>query len=204
VVSQTEQHDLQRRDREAMLDFATAINAGVSKQLKRDACDDWCLFGTKGHVYALADHGQFYLFYSGSPYPYLEDSGGPRWAYAKKLLSFCRVHQDGDAEGFLRLDRLPTAAEGEIIRRVLGIHKRRPPPAHGFKSKPSQRAGLGEISAHLEQARETASDRLFKLLDLHDRGVALGDDEIDVARRNVMIARQALDQFDLTNNQRKA
>jgi hypothetical protein len=36
-------------------------------------------------------------------------------------------------EGFLRLDRLPTAAEGEIIRQVLGIHKRRPPPAAGFK-----------------------------------------------------------------------
>ena len=47
------------------------------------------------------------------------------WKNAKAKLAFCRVTQDGDWEGCLRLDRLPAAAEAEAIRDVLGIRKRR-------------------------------------------------------------------------------
>ena len=43
----------------------------------------------------------------------------------KKRLAFCRLTQDGDDEGCLHLDRLPTAAEAEAIRDDLGIRKRR-------------------------------------------------------------------------------
>ena len=39
-------------------------------------------------------------------------------------LAFCRVTQDGDDEGCLHLDRLPTAAEAELIREAVGIRKR--------------------------------------------------------------------------------
>ena len=34
------------------------------------------------------------------------------------------MSQDGDDEGTLRLDRLPTAAEAELIRDLIGIRKR--------------------------------------------------------------------------------
>ena len=40
-------------------------------------------------------------------------------------LTFCKVTQDGDWEGCLHLDRLPTADEAVVIREVLGIRKRR-------------------------------------------------------------------------------
>jgi hypothetical protein len=39
-------------------------------------------------------------------------------------LAFCEVTQDGDSEGCFRLHRLPTAAEAEEIRDILGIRKR--------------------------------------------------------------------------------
>ena len=47
-----------------------------------------------------------------------------RWKKTKRLLPG-KVSQDGDDEGTLRLDRLPTAAEAELIRDLIGIRKRR-------------------------------------------------------------------------------
>ena len=41
----------------------------------------------------------------------------------KGALKFAAVTQDGDEEGMLFLDRLPTAAEAEIIRSYLGVYK---------------------------------------------------------------------------------
>ena len=53
-----------------------------------------------------------------------EPSSRP-WKNAKARLTFCKVTQDGDWEGCLHLDRLPTADEAVVIREVLGIRKRR-------------------------------------------------------------------------------
>src|SRR5262249_49662252 len=47
------------------------------------------------------------------------------WTHTKKRLGFCKVTQDGDNEGCLRLFDLPTPDQAEIIRDVLGIQKRR-------------------------------------------------------------------------------
>ena len=47
-----------------------------------------------------------------------------RWKKAKRLLPG-KVSQDSNDEGTLRLDRLPTAAEAELIRDLIGIRKRR-------------------------------------------------------------------------------
>jgi hypothetical protein len=68
----------------------------------------------------------------------------------KSRLPFCRVHQNGDAEGFLGLDHLPTADEGEIIRRVLGIRKRL--PTHPYWLLPGTRkpGGNGPISGKID------------------------------------------------------
>jgi hypothetical protein len=44
---------------------------------------------------------------------------------ARAALKFAKVTQDGDGEGFLKIDRLPTEAEGHIIRDKLGIPKKR-------------------------------------------------------------------------------
>src|SRR6516164_7370696 len=44
---------------------------------------------------------------------------------ASMALAFCRIMQDGDDEGCLHLDRLPTPAEAVLIREALSIRKRR-------------------------------------------------------------------------------
>jgi hypothetical protein len=44
---------------------------------------------------------------------------------AEQRLNFCRLTQDGDDEGCLHLDRLPTKIEASAIREALGIRKRR-------------------------------------------------------------------------------
>jgi hypothetical protein len=47
------------------------------------------------------------------------------WTAAKKALSFAKVWNDGDEEGSLILDRLPTPSEATLIRRYVGVPKRR-------------------------------------------------------------------------------
>jgi hypothetical protein len=46
------------------------------------------------------------------------------WESAKKRLGFGKVTQDGDCEGSIVLDRLPSKAEASEIRDILGIPKR--------------------------------------------------------------------------------
>jgi hypothetical protein len=48
-----------------------------------------------------------------------------RWTNIKRRLAFCRITQDGDEEGCLHLDQLPTPADAVLIREALGIRKRR-------------------------------------------------------------------------------
>lgn len=49
------------------------------------------------------------------------------WSATKaKLATFCRVTQDGDQEGCLRLPNLPTPDQARLLCRVLGIRQRRP------------------------------------------------------------------------------
>ena len=71
--------------------------------------------GKAGKIYA---HGEgFYL--------YCDPGSARAWGFVKKALAFCRVTHDGEDDGFLFLDRLPTPAEGELIRDKLVIRKRR-------------------------------------------------------------------------------
>jgi hypothetical protein len=48
-----------------------------------------------------------------------------RWTNVKCRLAFCRLTQDGDDEGCLHLDRLPTPAEAVLIREALGKRRKR-------------------------------------------------------------------------------
>ena len=84
--------------------------------LRRDACGDYRINGKTGHIYA---DGDGYLLCV------MTDESKGRWTNVKKRLAFCHVTQDGDDEGCLHLDRLPTLAEADLIREALGIRKRR-------------------------------------------------------------------------------
>ena len=110
------------KQRPALLAFAAALNSSPMA-LRRDGCGDWSVNGRHGHVYAipgtLDEPGRegFLL--------YCADGSVRRWGATKKALGFARVTQDGAEEGLFFLDRLPTAAEAEVIRDRLGVRKRR-------------------------------------------------------------------------------
>jgi hypothetical protein len=59
-----------------------------------------------------------------------------RWTFIKRRLAafddLALVTQDGDDEGVIRLLRLPLAAEAAEIRRIIRLHRAKPPPVEGF------------------------------------------------------------------------
>jgi hypothetical protein len=100
--------------RPALLAFARAIGSRDAA-LRRDECGDWAINGRHGLV--LAAPGPSFLIYF---------SGAARgWTAAKAAMSFATVTQDGDIDGCLLLERLPTESEGATIREKLGIPKKR-------------------------------------------------------------------------------
>ena len=93
----------------------TALDASP-RALRRDACGDHAISGKSGHIFANGTGFMIYVSTNESP---------RRWSNVKQRLHFCSVSQDGDDEGCLRLDRLPTPEEASIIREAIGIRKRR-------------------------------------------------------------------------------
>jgi hypothetical protein len=106
-------------DRAHLDTFLTAIDASPIA-LGRPNCRGWVgdyqITGKLGHV--LADGAGFLLYVS-------TDESIRRWTNVKRQLSFCRLKQDGDDEGCLHLDRLPTEAEAAAIRNCLRIKRKR-------------------------------------------------------------------------------
>jgi hypothetical protein len=100
--------------------MVTALDASPTcfeRPVCRGFTGDWQITGKLGHV--LAD-GDGYLLYVST------EESARRWTNVKdRLISFCRLTQDGDDEGCLHLDRLPTPDGAAIIREALGIRKRR-------------------------------------------------------------------------------
>jgi hypothetical protein len=120
-------------DRAHLDTFLTAIDASPTA-LERPNCRGWVgeyqITGKHGHV--LAD-GAGYFLYATTPERDRRDPDGKirtygssrRWNNVKRQLIFARLIRDGDDEGVLRLDRLPTEAEAGAIRDCLGIRRRR-------------------------------------------------------------------------------
>jgi hypothetical protein len=86
-----------------------------------DGCGDWAIFGKLGHIFIDSD-GFLLCINTGE--------SARRWSNVKERLGFCRLTQDGDDEGCLHLDRLPTKIEASAIREALGIRKRRHGAGH--------------------------------------------------------------------------
>ena len=47
------------------------------------------------------------------------------WLNTKREMAFAKVMQDGDVDGCMLMSRLPTKPEAGVIRRRLGIPKKR-------------------------------------------------------------------------------
>jgi hypothetical protein len=85
--------------------------------LRRDECGDYRINGKSGHIYP--DGRGFLLCVS-------TGESLRRWTNVKaRLGGFCRLTQDGDDEGALHLDHLPSPTEATIIREALGIKPKR-------------------------------------------------------------------------------
>lgn len=83
----------------------------ISDSVEIDECGDPNIYGTKGKLFV----GEPFWFI------YIYDN----WVRTKKKLNFMIVSQDGDSEGILKLDRLPTSGESTIIRKTGGFTKKR-------------------------------------------------------------------------------
>jgi hypothetical protein len=83
------------------LDASEAILQRDPPIRDQDNTGDWAIYGSHGHIYP------------------------PRLWTSIKQSPFCKLTQDGDDEGCLHLDRLPTAVEAVAIRDAIGIRKRR-------------------------------------------------------------------------------
>jgi hypothetical protein len=95
-------------------EFAAALGSR-DIALRRDECGDPRINGRRGHIYAAPEG--FMLAVMGW--------SAQGWNKAKRALAFARVSQDGDDEGILILERLPTKSEAAVIRHYLGVAKRK-------------------------------------------------------------------------------
>jgi hypothetical protein len=102
-------------DNQTQVALVAALSAS-SLSLRRDECGAWRINGRRGHIYTWGDNETWVL--------YVRSGSARGWTLDKKRLGFCRVSQNGDTEGCLRLMGLPTAGQAEVIREVLGIRKR--------------------------------------------------------------------------------
>jgi hypothetical protein len=109
------------KQRAALIKLVSALGCREAA-LRRDECGDWRINGARGHIYAVASS----LTHPGAGFVvYVMAETARAWTYAQRALSFAKVIQDGDTEGGLFLDRLPTKDEAEAIRHYVGIPKRR-------------------------------------------------------------------------------
>lgn len=89
-----------------------ALSLDISEgRIKLDECGDWNIVGLRGKI--NTDTEFWYLL------PKLDS---PRkWNNTKKNLSWMEVHIDGDFEGILKSNRMPSRDEAMMVRKVIGM-----------------------------------------------------------------------------------
>jgi hypothetical protein len=113
-------HPRRTKARALLAELHDALNAWPSA-LRRNDDGLWTLRGRPGCYAATWGDGRSWQLVV-TPDEMITKK---QWTAHKKQLSFGEVTQDGDQEGVFRIcDLLPTAAEAEMIRDILGIRKR--------------------------------------------------------------------------------
>ncbi len=161
-----------QRQREALLRLVEALGCRDAA-LRRDEASDWRVSGKHGWIYAVPgtldrpEAEGFLIYYSGP-----EHIGSARgWGCAKRAFEAfgCVTTQDGDDEGIVFLDRLPAAAEAEIIRDKLRIPKKR-------EMNEAALAHLAAIrQAHLFVRRDGVADEISAEKSASDNPAGLRD-----------------------------
>jgi hypothetical protein len=153
---------MSRTNRTADRDLLISLTESLSvspRRLRRDPCGDSIMVGRRGHI--STD--------SVNAFAYLPAGTARRWEKAKRVLSFMSVTQDGDAEGILRLDGMPSPTQAEAIRKAVGLRKVTPLTDAARASlsrtsfrrgKPPFQAGFIASSSVAATNPQTASKRL--------------------------------------------
>ena len=92
------------------------------RSLRRDECGAWRVTGRKGYTYTWGPSGGWLI--------HCAVSSPRKWTNVKKRLSFCQLTQDGDDEGCLRLFDLPTPEQAVLIRKAIGLKRRKLHPGN--------------------------------------------------------------------------
>jgi hypothetical protein len=154
----TDQAKLKHLRQEDLAELDTLLCAlnGARNALRRDECGDWAITGSRGTVRACG--GKYFV--------YIASGSALAWTWAKrKLASFTTVSQDGDEEGILLLDRMPTPEEAETLRGYIGLRQ--------------------------TQTRDVTPEQMQKVRDAGQKGSAgspmrqNGPDDADPAKRKV-------------------
>jgi hypothetical protein len=121
-MDQSTLHSLRQLDHTALQTILTALN-GAKNSLRRDACGDWIIQGSRGEIRSC--NGHFAIC--------LACHSKLAWTYAKKKLEgFTVVVQDGDEEGVLYITRIPLETEIATLRDYIGLHQTRDAPPNAF------------------------------------------------------------------------
>jgi len=109
--------------RPALLKLVEALGCRDAA-LRRDECGDWRINGTEGGI--LAVPGSLDRPTAEGFHIFIECDTVRQWSAVKAAMKpFTDLTNDGDSEGMFFLDRLPTPDEAEIIRRYVGVRKKR-------------------------------------------------------------------------------
>jgi len=100
-------------DKTYLKDLIEALDVSENG-LKLDERRNWNLAGRRG---IINTEGKYW-------YLYTSWISKAKWTNTKKLLGFMEVHQDGDEEGILKLNRMPTPEEAQLVRKTCGLSKR--------------------------------------------------------------------------------
>ena len=107
------------QDKAQLAEMLEAPNASPAA-LRHDEAGLWIIRGRPGCYVSTRGDGQSWQIVVTPD----EEISKQAWTWCKKRLAFAELVQDGDSEGVFRLHRLPTAAEAEEVRDIIGIRKR--------------------------------------------------------------------------------
>jgi hypothetical protein len=139
----------QAKDKERLSAFLDALD-GVKVAFRLDESRLWTIRGDHGYISTYGDGTSFLL--------YVRCRSIRHWNSTKKRLAFCTVTQDGDEEGCLQMDHLPSPDEAEIIRDVLGIWRRREMTEAALERLAKARNMVGRAAGEGAQAEISPSN----------------------------------------------
>jgi hypothetical protein len=128
-------------DKQQLRSMLTALDA-AGNQMRLDECRTWTIMGKRGYVATWGDGARWFI--------YCAPGSGRKWNNLRRDLSHLgKCTQDGDDEGIIRIDALPTPEQAVLIRKAIGLSKR--PAIHPEVVK----ANLSRPSVSLVQGHST-------------------------------------------------